>query len=728
LTKDPPVLYLLPRIRFRNLGATRVRNLILPFISALVLAGCSTSVAEKSMSMAKKDDPFLWLEEVEGEKALAWVRAQNERSLKILQADQRYADLEAKALAILEAKDRIPMPGFRADKVTNFWQDDKNVRGLMRRTTLEGYAQKDPPWETMLDLDALAKAENANWVFKGSTCLEPEETRCLIQLSDGGKDAVEIREFDTKKKAFVEGGFRLPGGKQQVDWLDADTLYVGREWGPGTMTESGYPFVSKLWKRGTKLEDAVEVYRGTAKDVSAGAGVWRDENGAVQAVVFTRYPSFFETEYYLSTDKGPKQLPFPLKSSLQALVAGQLVMTLEEDWTWGGTAMPKGTLVAFNLADLKRDSASAKATVIYTPGSRESIEQVASSRNRLLVAVYENVKGALYSYAFANGAWTRTKLNLPANASIGVVAARNLDDKIFVNVASFLEPDALYFGDAKGGSFTKMKSLPPRFDAAGLEVQQFEATSKDGTKVPYFVLHKKNIKLDGTNPTLLYAYGGFQVSMTPSYSGTVGKLWAERGGVYVLANIRGGGEFGPAWHQAGLKTKRQVIYDDFAAVAEDLIARKITTPRRLGIEGGSNGGLLMGVALTQRPELWNALVVQVPLLDMLRFDKLLAGASWVGEYGDPDDPVEGAFLRSISPYHNLKKGVAYPEPFFVTSSKDDRVHPGHARKMAAKMEQMGLPFLYYENIDGGHAAAANQRERAKRIALEFTYLSRKLMD
>ncbi len=680
------------------------------------------------MSIAEESDPFLWLEEVEGEKALTWVRAQNDRSLKILQADARYADLEAKALAILEAKDRIPMPGFRADRVTNFWQDETNVRGLLRRTTLEGYARKDPPWETTLDIDALAKTENANWVYKGATCLEPEETRCLIQLSDGGKDAVEIREFDMKTKSFVENGFRLSAGKQDVEWLDIDTLYVGRDWGPGTMTESGYPFVSKLWKRGTKIEDAVEVYRGTAKDVAAGAGVWRDADGVVQAVNFARYPSFFEREYYLSTDKGPQRLPFPLKSSVQALVSGQLVLTLEDDWTWQGTAMQKGALVAFALADLKRDASTAKATVIYQPGARESIEQVANSRNHLLVAVYENVKGALYSYAFANGAWTRTKLNLPANASIGVVAARNLDDKIFVNVAGFLEPDGLYFGDASGGAFTKEKSLPPRFDASGMQVDQFEATSKDGTKVPYFVVHKKGIKHDGTNPTLLYAYGGFQVSMTPSYSGTVGKLWIERGGVYVLANIRGGGEFGPAWHQAGLKTKRQVIYDDFAAVAEDLIARKITSARRLGIEGGSNGGLLMGVELTQRPELWNAVVVQVPLLDMLRYDKLLAGASWVGEYGDPADATEGAFLRKISPYQNLKQGTKYPEPFFVTSTKDDRVHPGHARKMAAKMEAMGLPFLYYENIDGGHAAASNQRERAKRIALEFTYLSRKLMD
>lgn len=699
-----------------------MRKLALAVVSAL-------AVSIVGIAVAKDDaDPFQWLEEVEGEKPLAWVRAQNDRSLKILQADARYDDLHAKALTILEAKDRIPQPAFRAGAIYNFWQDDVNVRGLLRRTTLSDYPNAEPKWETVLDVDALAKVENANWVYKGANCLEPQETRCVVQLSDGGKDAVEIREFDNKTKSFVDGGFRLPGGKQWIEWLDADTMYVGREWGPDTMTESGYPFIVKLLKRGTKPEEAVEVFRGQKTDVSAFAQVYRDPDGKAQAVTFTRYPSFFETEYHLSTDKGPVRLPFPLKSTVQTYVAGQLVLTLEEDWTWNGAAMPKGTLLSFALADLKRDMASARATVIFTPGPRESIEQVASTRNRLLVAVYENVKGALYSYAFANGTWSRTKIDLPANASIGVVTTRNDDDKVFANVAGFLEPDGLYAGDAAGGAFKKVKSLPPRFDASGMQVQQFEATSKDGTKVPYFVVHKKDIKLDGTNPTLLYAYGGFQVSMTPSYSATVGKLWVERGGVYVLANIRGGGEFGPAWHQAGLKTKRQVIYDDFTAVAEDLIARKITTTRRLGIQGGSNGGLLMGVAMTQRPDLWNAVVIQVPLLDMLRYDKLLAGASWVGEYGDPDNAEEAAFLRKISPYHNLKAGVKYPEPFFVTSTKDDRVHPGHARKMAAKMQQMKLPFLYYENIDGGHSAAANQRERAKRVALEFTYLTRKLMD
>ena len=678
--------------------------------------------------MAEEADQFQWLEEVDGEKALAWVKSQNERSLAVLQSDTRFADLEARAQAILEAQDRIASPGFRAGSIYNFWQDQKSVRGIVRRTTLGGYRVENPEWETMLDVDALSTVEKANWVFKGSICLQPQETRCLVNLSDGGKDAVEIREFDYETKSFVADGFRLPAGKQNANWLDADTLFVARDWGPGTMTESGYPYIVKKWHRGTPLESAVEVYRGKSTDVAANGGIWRDENGKVQAIIFSRSPSFFETEYHLSTDNGPARLPFPLKSSLRNLVARQLIVSLEEDWTWHGTHYAKGALLSFDLDELKADMAKAKATLVFAPDPRQSIEQVTSTRNRLLVAVYDNVIGALYAFRFEGKTWHRTKLNLPGNASIGIVSTRNEDEAMFVNVSGFLEPDTLYFGDAIRNHFERVKSLPSRFDASGMKVEQHEAVSTDGTKIPYFIIYKKEMKLDGSNPTLLYAYGGFQVSMTPSYSGTVGKLWLERGGVYVLANIRGGGEFGPGWHDAGLKTKRQIIYDDFVAVANDLVTRKITSSRRLGIEGGSNGGLLMGVELTQHPELWNAVVVQVPLLDMLRYNKLLAGASWMGEYGDPADPIEGAFLRRISPYHNLKEGVKYPEPFFVTSSKDDRVHPGHARKMAAKMEAMQLPFLYYENTDGGHAAAANQREHAKRIALEFTYLSRKLMD
>jgi prolyl oligopeptidase len=524
-----------------------MKNIILA--ASMAAALCVTGAA-----MAEDADPFQWLEDVEGEKPLAWVKAQNERSLKILQADSRFAEFEGKALAILQAQDRIAAPSFRAGKISNFWQDKVNVRGIARRTTIESYLTDNPSWETVIDVDALSKAENANWVFKGSNCLQPEETRCLVSLSEGGKDAVEIREFDSVSKSFVEGGFRLSSGKQGADWLDADTLFVARDWGPGTMTESGYAYIVKKWKRGTPLESAVEVFRGTQKDVAANAGIWRDADGKVQAIIYSRYTTFFESEHSIATDKGNLKLPLPPKATLQTLVDGQLVISLEDDWTWGGKKYGKGTLLSFSLDELKKDPQTAKATLVFSPGPRESVEQVSSTRNRLVVAVYENVKGGLYAFSFKGKAWQKTKLNLPANASIGVVSTRNEDDRAFVNVTGFIDPDSLYLGDVTKNDFKRVKSLPPRFDGSNIAVEQHEATSPDGTKVPYFILHRKDMKLDGKNPTLLYAYGGFQVSMTPSYSGNIGKLWLERGGVYVLANIRGGGEFGPSWHQAGLKT------------------------------------------------------------------------------------------------------------------------------------------------------------------------------
>jgi prolyl oligopeptidase len=423
------------------------------------------------------------------------------------------------------------------------------------------------------------------------------------------------------------------------------------------------------------------------------------------------------------------RLAVPTKSSFQAYLDGQAIFTLEEAWAApNGKAFAQGSLISFDLAKAIAEPKAMDPVLILAPNARQSVEGVTTTRNRLLVTLTTNVVGEVWSYAHGAKGWSGRALDLPKNASLGMVSANDRNDQIFVSVTSFLTPTSLWLGTADTGGLAEVKAAPARFDASDLVTEQFEATSKDGTKIPYFVVRKKALVLNGTAPTLLYAYGGFQVSMTPAYSGLTGKLWLERGGVYVLANIRGGGEFGPAWHQAGLKTKRQVIYDDFAAVAEDLIARKITSPRHLGIQGGSNGGLLMGVQLTQRPELWRAVVVQVPLLDMLRYSQLLAGASWMDEYGDPTDPAEGAFLKQLSPYHNLKSGVTYPEPFFVTSTKDDRVHPAHARKMAARMQAMGLPFFYYENTDGGHAAAANLKETAKRVSLEFTYLTRKLMD
>jgi prolyl oligopeptidase len=694
--------------------------------AAFLLLTCGAALAD---DLKTPEDPFIWLEQVESPRSLQWVEAENARTAQVLETDPRYEALHQAALKIVDAEDRIPTPAFRAGRVYNLWQDGAHVQGLWRRASLDSYRTPDPAWETVLDLDALSKADGRTWVWKGAECLKPDERLCLVSLSDGGEDAVEAREFDLAAKAFVAGGFVLPRSKQDAVWRDQDTLVVARDWGPGTMTASGYAFVVKLVRRGQPLAEARELLRGRPEDVQVSPYSLYDPATGRAEVLIARAVSFFETETYALEGGAAVRLPLPLKHTVQGLLGGRLLVTLQQDWTPvpGGPTFPSGALVAADFAALK--SGRAEVEAVYAPGPRESIESVGVSRSRVLVAAYENVRGrALVFTPQADGSWTRARLPLPDNLSVDLVDVDDRSDDAFVQTASFLQPTALLLADAAAMTAVEVKAQPPRFDASRDVTEQFEATSSDGTRIPYFVVRPKDLAFDGTAPTLLYAYGGFQVSMTPSYSGLNGKLWLERGGVYVLANIRGGGEFGPAWHDAGLKTRRQIVFDDFAAVAKDLIARKITSPRRLGIEGGSNGGLLMGVEMEQHPELWNAVVIQVPLLDMLRLDRIGAGASWVGEYGSPEVPAERAFLASISPYANLKPGVAYPEPLFVTSTKDDRVSPAHARKMAARMQAMGLPFLYYENTQGGHSASANLHEVAHRVALEMTYLTRKLMD
>jgi prolyl oligopeptidase len=672
-------------------------------------------------------DGLGWAEEIEGKQALDWVRAENTRSLKVLQGDARYAGFEKSALAILTAKDRTPPAGFVGDgKLRGFWQDADHVRGIWRATTVESYRTANPKWETLIDLDALSKAETANWVWHGVSCLAPDDRRCLVELSDGGKDATTVREFDAVTRRFVEGGFVAPESKQDVTWLDADTLLLGRDWGPGTMTASGYAYIVKSWKRGTLLSAAVEIFRGKPEDVGASAFVLRDAEGRAQATMVANNISFFETRYFLITPGGPVALPLPLRASIKELVDGQMVFTLEQDWPEQG--LKSGDLAAYDLAALKASPAQAKPTLILRPTARQSVEEVTRSHGKLLVSLYDNVRGAVEVFDLVGGAWRQSRLPLPADSSVSIVSASDTDDRLLVSVSGYLAPTTLWLADANALKAEAIKALPPRFDASTHVVEQFEATSKDGTRVPYFVVHPKTLKHDGSAPTLLYAYGGFQVSMTPAYSGTMGKLWLERGGTYVVANIRGGGEFGPTWHEQALKANRQKAYDDFFAVSEDLIARKVTSPRRLGIMGGSNGGLLMGVALTQRPELYRAVVIQVPLFDMLRYTQIGAGASWAGEYGDPAIPAEHAVIAAYDPLSNLKAGRNYPEAFIETSTKDDRVHPSHARKAGARLQELGYPFLYYENIDGGHAASANLNETARRVSLEYVYLSEKLMD
>jgi prolyl oligopeptidase len=705
----------------------RIRSIVLAGFLAMTAMG--TGLGAQPAPRADAEDPFLWLEEIEGERALAWARQENERSLGDLQADPRYKRFEAQALEILQAKDRIPFVSIMPTGLYNFWQDEKNVRGLWRRTTLASYRSADPQWETVLDVDALAAAEKANWVFEGWDCLPPEQTRCLISLSNGGKDANVVREFDLRTKRFVDGGFDLPEGKQGASWLDADTVIVGREWGPGTMTKSGYAYIAKLLKRGQKLEEAREIFRGTADDVQAAVFPLRDNRGKVQALLGLRYLTTFETEYTLLGERGPVKLDLPRKSSPAGIVDRRLLLTLREDWTPApGRSFKSGSLLSYDLTEWKKDPNKALPSLVFDPNPRQTLGSVATTKNKLILTILDNVRGKAFAYDYVGGAWRATPVALPDQATIGLSTAADDSDEAMFSVTNYLTPPSLYYYDAASGKLETLKTTPPRFDASNHVVEQFEAISKDGTKIPYFVIRPRTAKMDGSTPTLLYGYGGFQTSMVPNYSGTMGRLWLEQGNAYVVANLRGGGEFGPAWHQTAQGANKQRTWDDFIAVAEDLIARKLTSPRRLGVVGGSQGGLLVGTAITQRPELFNAAIVQVPLFDMIRYPKIGAGASWIGEYGDPDKPEQRAWLEGYSPYQKLVAGKAYPMPFFLTSTKDDRVHPGHGRKAAARLAALGQPYYYYENIDGGHSAAANLAETARRVALEYTYATRRLVD
>ena len=692
-------------------------------IGAALIVG---TVAASAETASGRDDPFAWLEELDSERAMAWVAAENARTATVLEQDPRYASLLAEALRIADAKDRIPEPQFIGGEILNFWQDADRMRGIWRRTSLADYRAAAPAWATVLDLDALAATEKANWFWSGSDCEEPAERRCMIRLSDGGEDAVALREFDLGSARFVAGGFSLPRGKQTSAWESGDSMLVSREWAPGELTRSGYPFIVKRIRRGQPLSAAVEVFRGTAADVGVSPLALNDGAGH-RALIIRRSLSFFEAEHHLVGPKGAIKLSLPVKADVEALVAGRLIVSLREDWTVAAATFAQGSLVSIDLAAAAAAPARLRPTLVYAPGPREALSQTAATRGRLLVTVLDNVKGRAYVYTpVANGRWTRRQLALPDNASIHIVDADLRSDRAFVSVTGFLTPTSLWLADVATGALVVVKSLPPRFDASKLVVEQFEATSSDGTRVPYFVVHRRDMKRDGTTPTILTAYGGFLVSETPYYSAETGKLWLERGGAFALANIRGGGEFGPAWHDAGLKTRRQRIFDDFTAVARDLIAKGITRPDHLGIKGGSNGGLLMGVEFVQHPELWGAVDMQVPLLDMLGYEHIAAGSSWVGEYGSVDNPEERAFLASISPYDNLEPGRHYPEALIWTTSKDDRVGPQHARKFAARLAAMNIPYLFYEVVQGGHGSGATLAERAAMSAREYSYFWRKL--
>ncbi len=667
-------------------------------------------------------DTYLWLEDVEGKKALDWVRAENAVSTKALEALKDFAPIKNKLREILDSKERIPRVTKRGQFYYNFWRDDKNVRGLWRRTTMEEYKKDKPSWETVLDLDVLAANEKENWVWGQAQVLYKDYDRALIELSRGGADAVVVREFDLTKKEFVKDGFSLPEAKTDVGWVDRDTLFVGTDFGSGSMTDSGYPRIVKEWKRGTPLADAKTLFEGKKSDVGANGYVVHDHGQTYEFI--SNHPTFFSEDAYIRKDGKLVQIGKPADAVVQTYDKN-ILLRLRSDWTVGGKTYKSGTLLAEDFDAFLRGERT--FDVLFEPTERKSLESISDTKNYLILTELDNVNSRPYLLSKKSGKWERTKLDAP---EIGSVSVEGIDsdesDDYFITITNFLTPSSLCLGTAGKPGTETLKHLPAFFNADNLQIQQFDAKSKDGTRVPYFMVSQKGLKLDGNNPTLLYSYGGFEHSLLPAYNAVVGSAWLERGGVYVLANIRGGGEFGPSWHNAARKENRQRAYDDFIAVAEDLSSRKVTSPKHLGIDGRSNGGLLMGVMLTQRPDLFGAVHCGSPLLDMRRFSHLLAGASWMDEYGDPDKPDQWAYISKYSPYQNVSKTKKYPPILITTSTRDDRVHPGHARKFAALLKEQGHEVLYYENIEGGHGAASNNEQVAFMQSLAYTFLWSKL--
>ncbi len=675
-----------------------------------------------------EQDPYIWLEQARSPEALDWVAKENTRTLAAFEADPRYAQLKAEALAIFDSEDRIPFVSFRPDGLYNFWQDKTNPKGILRRTTLESYRTAKPEWDVILDIDALAKAEGKEWVYQGSTCLPPALNKCMIALSDGGEDATILREFDTTTKSFVAGGFVLDKKSQGgVQWIDGNTLLVGRDFGPGTLTESEYPFTSRVWTRGTSIDDAPEIFRGDASDVWSGVSLLRDNAGTIQARVAYRGISFHERLHYVEVDGKWTQLDLPKKASPYGIMDGHLLLSTDEDWTVDGQTFVADSLIAVELEAFRANPNGAKKTLVWAPGERQTKQGGAVTGEALYVSLLDNVVGKVLRFNFKDGKWVSTPVALPDNATLGIAASSNETDQIMYTVSGFLEPTTLYYADGSGAPGV-LKTSPAYFDPAGMEVEQHEATSKDGTKIPYFLVKPKGMTVNGTTPILMTGYGGFQVPRLPAYLGTTGKLWLERGGAYVLANMRGGGEFGPNWHQSAIRENKQRTWDDFIAVGDDLVKRGFTSPKHLGIQGGSQGGLLVGTAFTQRPDLFGAAIVQIPLFDMLRYHLIGRGASWIGEYGDPRIPEQRAWIEGYSPYQKIVAGVSYPTPFLWASTADDRTHPAHARKGAARLKELGQPYYYFEDTTGGHSGGVDNDQRAKLQALQFIYLMQRLMD
>ena len=678
---------------------------------------------DDTLSPAAAEDPYLWLEEVEGERAMAWVRERNLETQQAFTETSAFKELESGLLTILDSDDRIPFVAKHGAQYYNFWRDARNPRGLWRRTSLAEFRKPSPQWQVVLDIDALGKAEHENWVFQGAEYLKPGFERCLVSLSRGGADASVTREFDLTTLTFVEDGFQLPESKGGASWIDLDTVFVSADFGPGSFTTSGYPRVVKIWQRGTALSQARTVFEGADTDVASAA--FHETTQGFERNFILRSPTFFTNELYL-LDKDDSVLRVEKPDDATASFHRQwMLLELRSAWTPGRIVYPGGSLLAIPFEDFQ--AGSRDFSVLFSPTPSTSLASHGWTRQHLILNVLDDVKNRLAILTPVQGRWQSQPF--PDAPAFGSVSASGVDeeesDDYFMTVTDFLTPTALYFGTL-GQTREKLKETPAFFDASDLEISQHFVASKDGARIPYFQVSARDLALDGAQPTLLGGYGGFEVSEIPYYSGMVGRGWLSQGGVYALANIRGGGEYGPRWHQAALKQNRPRAYEDFAAVARDLAARQVTSPSHLGILGGSNGGLLMGNMLTSYPELFGAIVCQVPLLDMKRYTHLLAGASWMAEYGDPDLPEEWAFIRGFSPYHNVRPGLAYPPVLFMTSTRDDRVHPGHARKMMARISEVTTNAHYFENIEGGHGGAADNPQSARMWALAYTFLRQKL--
>jgi prolyl oligopeptidase len=731
---------------------SNIRPLTISFTLAALLAACG-SPDDSAVSSLKTpsepettplttaepesgpnlEDPFIWLEEVEGEEALTWAAERNALSIPRLQGDPRFEGIRDTIEMVLTSDDRIPTPGLVNGQVYNYWQDDEHIRGLLRRTSLDSYRSDNPQWETVIDIDLLATVENANWVYKGRTCLPGDPSRCLLRLSDGGKDAVVLREFDLENKNFVDGGFSVDEAKTNVDWVDANTLIIGTDFGPGSVTTSGYARTLRLWRRGTDINDAEQIIEVGLEDMSVGINTVAEDDARYSFV--TRRPDFFTEQNWLVTPDGAlAEIPFPIDVNLQGVFGDKLIALMRSDWSpTEDVTYPAGSLIAMDLASSISNSAATEVSVILDPNLNDeldAISAVAITRDSIYISALKDVSGKLLrvrSGAGAEPAWSVATIELPENGAIRLVSADDYSDTLMVSYQSFLTPSTLYLinGDEQTEA---IKALAPQFDAEPYLVEQQFVASADGTSIPYYIVRAADAPMDGSTPTRLTAYGGFELSRTPAYVSAQSQVWLQQGGAYVLANIRGGGEYGPQWHQTALLENRQRVFDDFIAVAEDIIERGLTSPAHLGITGGSNGGLLVTAAMVQRPDLYNAIISAVPLIDMLRYHLLLAGASWTAEYGNPDIPAHYDFISEYSPYQNVRADADYPEIFLWTNPKDDRVHPGHARKMAARMLEQGHDLIYFENAEGGHGGGANLGQLAVTQAMEVVYLLQQLDD